>query len=1106
MKNLELCVRKSLFVLFVLILGPAGSTAFIVGDARAQFLGQQSLSQSSYVIDQSGQLWAWGDNFYGQLGVGDRTNRNTPTQVPVPPGASKWVLIAAGPTFAIAVADSDKLYTWGVNDKGQIGNGIAGGLYAIPTRIPNPAFVTNWKWVSAGAQHCEALTMDGRLFAWGDNTFGELGIGNMGYAITPQQVQFPTGVTAWADVAAGPGYTLMLSQDGLLYGSGRDSLGTFTPWEGPALARIDTFRAYSPLPCLAASNRLEARIDQNNDVQGVLSIQDPLFYISPTGGCIEQVAAVADGGWHTLVLSMDGRIAAYGENNYGQLTISRFGNQLDTFKSVIIPFPTGVTQFVGIAAGLNHSLAIGNDGWIYAWGRNNVGELGIGAMPDQGQPVKVLQVCPPLSMTASLTVPTDFFQPYSINLSVKNKNATSSLTNVDAFMVLGSPLTYTDSVPDQSLLSPISPNSTATATWDGGLREIVYDSLYPTYFVYVRATGSAPLLAYVTIIPVIAGPWRICDVAYIEDSLTHAPIDGADLVFCGPPAGTYYIGVPFDSSKMVSEADGKVALCLKGPVTAFPYCPGGNLSVLTEYPFNILKENYRTTRNAVSEPIPVHITFVLGPSDIQGTFTPPAPQFIADSVMKVYYPDSLIGYAISRRIIFRTVDSGITWSAMYAANGDLHDIKFRDAAHGWAVGDSGMILNTTDSGQTWQTIHVGTLNLRALFNVDADTAWAVGDSGTIAKRSGNTWSLVPKLAKDELTSIHFLDPYHGLVGGNGVYYQYDSGAWSRHPIKANIRSVYYTSPEQFNLAGTNGTIVTYNDTTSSCLGYTEFDTFIIDTLITDSTYTTQTVNSLYFLNSNIGYAAGDSGASFVTYDGGTSWATMTEFPHSATSMNFFSLAGHGVSDNAVLNYTGEPSTQASIVRGRITFGDPPEPILGAEVDRWFVAVDTADTVYAMMDNAFTNDQGNFVFTSIDDIFTYEYRVHFTDSGIAKTKIFYAVRGQNQKIITLNYNDYTPPPPDTILADVNTTSNAVLSLGVNSSGSIAQISYGIPSDGRMRLTIQDILGRTVRTILDGFSPAGVRETDVPLEGLSAGAYYITLQSGESSITKKLIVLQ
>ena len=1080
---MSLIIRKSIFVLFLLF-----SVNFA---AEAQFLGQQSLSQSSYVIDQTGQLWAWGDNFYGQLGVGDRTNRNTPTLVPIPAGASKWVLVAAGPDFAIAVADSDKLYTWGVNDNGQIGNGIAGGLYAIPTRIPNPQNVTSWKWVSAGAQHCEALTMDGRLFAWGDNTLGELGIGNTGYAITPQQVQFPTGVTAWADVAAGPGYTLMLSQDGLLYGCGKDSLGTFTPWEGPVLAQVDTFRAYSPLPCLAASYRLESRIDQNNDIQGVFSNQEPLFFISPAGGCIEQVAAVADGGWHTLVLSMDGRIAASGENNYGQITITRYGNQLDTFKSVIVPFPTGVTQFVGVAAGLNHSLAIGNDGWLYAWGRNNVGELGIGAMPDQGQPVKVLQVCPPLSMSGSLTVPSNFFKPYSIKLSVKNKSTTLPLTNADAFLVLGSPLSYMDSVPDQSLPSPISPNATNTATWDGGLSQIVYDSLSPTYFAYVRATGSAPLLVYVNIIPIIAGPWRICDVANVLDSLTHAPITGADLVFPGPPQGNVFSESPFDSNKMVSNEDGIFSLCLRGPV----YCPPYPLPlyIVTEYPINLMKENYRPTINSLTEPIPIHITFILGPSDIQGTFATPTPTFIADSIVKVYYPDSLIGYAISRRVIFRTLDSGIDWSAMYVAGADLHDVKFRDPAHGWVVGDDGTILNTTDSGETWQTTQVGTPNLHALSIIDADTAWAVGDSGTIAKRSGNTWTVIPALAKSNLTSIHFLDPEHGVVGGNGMYYLYDSGIWIRHAISANLRSVYYVAPGQIFFAGSNGNIIDYNDTA-------------FYPIITDSTYTTQTINSLYFLNPNVGYAAGDSGASFVTYDGGTSWATMTEFPHSASCMNFFSLAGHGVSDNAVLNYTGEPSTQASIVRGRITFGDPPEPILGAEVDRWFVAVDTADTVYAMMDNAFTNDQGNFAFTGIDAIFSYEYRVHFTDSGIAKTKIFYAVRGQNQKIITLNYNDYSPPLPDTILADVNTTSNAVLSLGVNSSGSVAQISYTIPSDGPARLIIQDILGRTVRTIINGFTPSGSRETDVSFDGLPAGAYYVTLQSGNGSITKKLIVLR
>ena len=92
----------------------------------------------------------------------------------------------------------------------------------------------------------------------------------------------------------------------------------------------------------------------------------------------------------------------------------------------------------------------------------------------------------------------------------------------------------------------------------------------------------------------------------------------------------------------------------------------------------------------------------------------PAPAFNADSIQKVYYPDSLIGFALSRNVIFRTLDSGISWSPMYESSEDLNDIKFLDLAHGCAVGDAGLILSTTDTGETWQNTHAGTRNLRAL--------------------------------------------------------------------------------------------------------------------------------------------------------------------------------------------------------------------------------------------------------------------------------------------------------------------------------------------------------------------------------------------------------
>ena len=85
--------------------------------------------------------------------------------------------------------------------------------------------------------------------------------------------------------------------------------------------------------------------------------------------------------------------------------------------------------------------------------------------------------------------------------------------------------------------SPIALNGASSATWDGTLRQQVFDSLYPTYFAYVRATGSAPMLVPTEIVPIVAGPWQVCDPAIVEDSITGAPLAGADLIYLGPPGG-----------------------------------------------------------------------------------------------------------------------------------------------------------------------------------------------------------------------------------------------------------------------------------------------------------------------------------------------------------------------------------------------------------------------------------------------------------------------------------------------------------------------------------------------------------------------------------------
>ena len=1071
---------------------------FIPNLLLAQFLGQQSLSQSSYVIDQSGTLWAWGWNFYGQLGVGDRVDRDNPTVVPLPPGASKWTCVTGGATFAVAIADTDKLYAWGVNDKGQIGQGYAGNLFAVPTRIPNPPSVTGWKWVSAGAAHCEALTNDGRLFAWGDNSQGQLGPGNTKYLPQPEQVEFPTGVRAWTAVAAGPGYSQMISQDGLLYGCGMDSLGTFQPWEGPNLAMNDTFRAYSPLPCLAASFQMESRIDQAYQGAAQNSGHDPLFYVSSDGGNIESVASVADGGWHALALSMFGTIAAYGSNKYGQL-----GSNDTNFTTILVPLPKGVYQFVAVAAGLRHSLAIGDDGWLYTWGDDSVGELGNGTHVNTYKPTPVLRVCPPLAMSGTISLPTNFYQPYNIKLTITNDNSTGSLTNANSFLVLASPLLYGNAPPAATLQSPLAPKASSSNSWDGILDPLlVFDSVYPSYFAYVRAQGSAPLLVWEADQQQLpTGPWRICDQAIVVDSLTGAPLQGAQIVFPGPPIGAEWFGQGFDSNKMVSQSDGSVALCFKGPVNQLEYCPSGGTAPVRDYPINVMKENCLTTRYGFAEPFREQTKFPIGPSPIQGTFTNSTPSFGGDSILKIYYPDSMIGYAISRRVIFRTEDSGITWTAKFESEHDLHDLKFFDQAHGWAVGDSGTILSTSDSGATWQQVPIVTAkNLRSVFTVDFDTSWAVGDSGTIIKRADSTWALQPSQTKADLYAVHFVDKAHGAIGGNGTYLIYQNGVWSKGAIAENIRSVYGIDPNTFFFAGTKGSIVQYHIFVQcvQIVPYPPFFDTTFDTLVFDSTYTTKTINSIYFLNPNVGYAVGDSGASFVTYDNGTSWASMTEFPHSATSVNFFSLAGHAVTDNTVLNYTGMPSSISGIVRGRITYGNPPMPILGARVDRIYAI----DTLTNLIESAYSNEQGNFVFTGIDTFFHYRYQIHFEDSGIQKQHSFDNIKVSPHEIITLNYNDYAPPQIDTVLSvGAQPAVNASLEI-IPQSGSIV-VQYSTPLAGFARLRIQDILGRTLR---DEQVETGEHTSTISFENFAIGTYYLTLETSEGPITKPFTVIR
>jgi alpha-tubulin suppressor-like RCC1 family protein len=154
-------------------------------------------------------VYSWGDNSRGQLGrsTGSDPSDSNPTELTAPAGmadpADPIVDIACGDYHSLAVTKSGHVYAWGDNTFGQLGDGTTTN-HPLPTEIPNLA---NVKSVAAGDGFSVALKSDGTVWTWGTNLFGQLGIGSYdSMQTTPVKVNLPK--ISW--IAAGESHVLAM--------------------------------------------------------------------------------------------------------------------------------------------------------------------------------------------------------------------------------------------------------------------------------------------------------------------------------------------------------------------------------------------------------------------------------------------------------------------------------------------------------------------------------------------------------------------------------------------------------------------------------------------------------------------------------------------------------------------------------------------------------------------------------------------------------------------------------------------------------------------------------------------------------------------------------
>jgi len=146
----------------------------------------------------NGTLWAWGGNTQGQLGRNNLTNYSSPVQI----GAlTTWSKISTAASYSFdgsqAIKADGTLWAWGDNFRGQLGFNNTYD-YSSPKQV---GALTTWAQVSAAPLSTRAIKTDGTLWTWGSNANGELGIGNKTYRSSPVQVG---ALTTWVSLPTGP--------------------------------------------------------------------------------------------------------------------------------------------------------------------------------------------------------------------------------------------------------------------------------------------------------------------------------------------------------------------------------------------------------------------------------------------------------------------------------------------------------------------------------------------------------------------------------------------------------------------------------------------------------------------------------------------------------------------------------------------------------------------------------------------------------------------------------------------------------------------------------------------------------------------------------------
>ncbi|MFY0630006.1 MAG: T9SS type A sorting domain-containing protein [Flavobacteriaceae bacterium] len=334
-----------------------------------------------------GTLWTWGRNNWGQLGLGNTTNINSPDQLG---NDTDWVSITTSSESSFAIKTDGTLWSWGRNsfDNGVLGYSSGSDVVNNPQQVGNE---NDWKHIEAGFTHALAIKTNGTLWAWGRNSFGQ--IGNSTYTYQKLPIQIGTD-TDWNKVRCGYMHSFAIKNDGTLWDWGNNAYGQSNPdntdnSNTPQLFNSDTnWLTVSGGETHSISKKTDNTLrtwgnNYNSQLGGgtyIWNIPTPTL-INPSN----QFEHISAGGNQSSAVTTNGKAWYWGFNNFSLYFFT------DIYHSSNIP--TTITQdnnWKTTSAGVGFTIAIKDDGTLWGWGNNNDGQIGNG----QGGTISSIETTP----------------------------------------------------------------------------------------------------------------------------------------------------------------------------------------------------------------------------------------------------------------------------------------------------------------------------------------------------------------------------------------------------------------------------------------------------------------------------------------------------------------------------------------------------------------------------------------------------------------------------------------------------------------------------------------------------------------------------------------